>query len=164
MGKIMSAIDITYLVGRRARPPGGGRAIDLADQSLRARLAGRRVLLVEDEFLIADEISLAFARLGVGIVGPARTLEQALQLLANSGHLDGAVLDVNMRGKMVFPLADALQQSNVPFIFATGYDPKVIPERYRDVPRCEKPLDMLKVVETLFPNKKTLPPSTSSAP
>jgi CheY-like chemotaxis protein len=163
MGKIMLPIDPTFLVGRRAPPPGGGRAIDLAGQALRARLAGHRVLVVEDEFLIADEISLAFARLGVGIVGPARTLEQALQLLASSGHLDGAVLDVNMRGKMVFPLADALQQSSVPFIFATGYDPKVIPERYRDVPTCEKPLDMLKVVEMLFPDK-ILPPPTSSTP
>jgi CheY-like chemotaxis protein len=164
MGKIMPAIDPTSLVGRRAPPPGGDRAIEVADQALRTRLAGRRVLVVEDEFLIADEISLAFARLGVGIVGPARTLEQGLQLLANSGHLDGAVLDVNMRGKMVFPLADALQQSSVPFIFATGYDQKVIPERYRDVPRCEKPLDMLKVVEMLFPSYRTLPPPTSSTP
>ncbi|MEN3381004.1 MAG: hypothetical protein V7608_1048 [Hyphomicrobiales bacterium] len=157
----MLAIDITTLIGRRAPPPGGRHTIDLTDQLLMAHLAGRRVLVVEDEFLIADEIALAFARLGVLTIGPARTIERGLQLLANSEHLDGAVLDVNMRGEMVFPLADALRERNVPFIFATGYDPKVIPDRYGDVPRCEKPLDMLKVVETLFPSYKT---PTSSAP
>lgn len=57
--------------------------------------------------------------------------------------------------------ADALQQRNVPFVFATGYDPEVIPERHRHVPLCEKPLDMLRVVETLVPN---CTPSTSSTP
>jgi len=78
------------------------------------------------------------ARLGIGSIGPAGTLVRAFQLLADSERIDRAVLDVNLQGEMVFTLADALHQRNVPFIFATGYDPKVIPERYRDVTQFEK--------------------------
>jgi hypothetical protein len=138
--------------GRRAAPSSaGGRAIGLGDQLLGAKLlAGRRVLVVEDEFLIADEMAVAFARLGIQTVGPARMLEHALKLLKDSGHLDGAVLDVNKRGTMVYSLVDALFARGVPFIFATGYDSEVILKRYRHIPRCEDPLNYMNVIRALF--------------
>jgi CheY-like chemotaxis protein len=113
-------------------------------------LAGRRVLLVEDEFLIADDIALAFARLGVTVVGPVPTLARALSAIENSEHLDGAVLDINLRGEMAYPVADLLAQRGVPFVFATGYDQSVIPKRYRHVPWYEKPLIAEKVVQALL--------------
>jgi CheY-like chemotaxis protein len=112
--------------------------------------AGRNVLVVEDEFLIADEIALAFARFGVKVVGPVPTLERALSVIAGTEHLDGAVLDINLRGEMVYPAADALVARGVPFVFATGYDQSVIPKRYQHVPWCEKPLIAEKVVQALF--------------
>jgi hypothetical protein len=71
----------------------------------------------------------------------------------SSPHLDGAVLDINMRGEMIFPVADALKERGVRFIFTTGYDSEAIPERYRAMARCEKPLDMVEIVEALFPSR-----------
>src|SRR3954462_1723123 len=109
------------------------------------------VLVVEDEFLIADEISFAFARLGIKTVGPAKTVRRARDLIEGDGHLDGAVLDINLRGELVFPLVDLLRERGVPVIFATGYDQASIPKEYRNIPRHEKPLNYEKIVQTLFP-------------
>jgi len=120
------------------------------DQTGEREVAGRRVLVVEDEFLISDDISVTFARLGVSTIGPAHTLEGAMLLLESSAKVDGAVLDINLQGQMVFPLADALRKRCVPFVFATGYSQSVIPERFQAVPRCEKPVDPAKVLHALF--------------
>jgi hypothetical protein len=60
------------------------------------------------------------------------------------------VFDINLRDELVFPLVVALKRRGLPFIFATGYDQGSIPQQYRDVPRCEKPLDTQKIVEALF--------------
>lgn len=109
------------------------------------------VLVVEDEFLIADDIAFAFARLGIKTVGPAKTVRRARELIEGNQHLDGAVLDINLRGELVFPLADLLRERGVPVIFATGYDQQSIPQEYRNIPRYEKPLNYQKIVEALFP-------------
>lgn len=102
-------------------------------------LSGRRVLVVEDEYFVADDIARELQAHGADIVGPVPTLEGAFGLLDREKHLDGAVLDMNLRGEMAFPVADALIARGVPFVFSTGYDKSVVPERYRDVPRWEKP-------------------------
>jgi len=86
------------------------------------RIAGRRVLVVEDEYLLANRIAGEFTKLGVETIGPANTVERALDLVKHGGHLDGAVLDIKVRGDMVFPVAEALRARGVPFVFATGYD------------------------------------------
>jgi CheY-like chemotaxis protein len=112
--------------------------------------AGRRILVTEDEFLFADDIHLSLARLGVRTIGPAATVERALHLIERSDRVDGAILDINLRGKMVFPVADALKERGIPFLFATGYDESVIPPRYRDVPLWKKPLDPDEVVQALL--------------
>lgn len=103
-------------------------------------LAHRRVLVVEDEYFIADDMARALQSLGAEVVGPAPTLDKALALLA-AERVDAAVLDINLRGETVFPVADALRERGVRFVFATGYDPSVVPPEYRDVPRWEKPFD-----------------------
>jgi DNA-binding LytR/AlgR family response regulator len=109
------------------------------------------VLVVEDEFLIADDIAFAFARLGIKTVGPAKTVQRARDLIEGNPHLDGAVLDINLRGELVFVLVDLLRERGVPVIFATGYDQASIPREYRDIPRYEKPLNYQKIVKALFP-------------
>jgi DNA-binding LytR/AlgR family response regulator len=111
-------------------------------------LAGKRVLVVEDEFLLADELVRELQAAGAVIVGPAPTVGVGLGL-AESGHPDLAVLDINLRGQMVYPLADALAEADVPFIFATGYDAVAIPLAYAHVPRCEKPVSQGKIVGAL---------------
>ncbi|HWX50453.1 MAG TPA: HWE histidine kinase domain-containing protein [Roseomonas sp.] len=81
----------------------------------------RRVLLAEDEPLVAMELETQLQALGFTVVGPASTLQEALQLVGDDVALDAAVLDVNLRGQAVFPVADLLVRRGVPVVFATGY-------------------------------------------
>lgn len=105
-------------------------------------LAGRRVLIVEDEYLIAIDLALGLSDLGADIVGPAGSVAEALELVDSVGaELDGAVLDVNLRDEKVYPVADALAALGVRFVFASGYDAELMPPAYTDVPRCPKPID-----------------------
>lgn len=83
-------------------------------------LKGKRILVVEDEALIAVMVEDMLTELGSVVVGPAATIEQAL-VLARSEAIDGAVLDVNVRGERIDPVAEALAKRHVPMLFATGY-------------------------------------------
>lgn len=113
-------------------------------------LKGKRILLVEDEYFIAQDMARAMAEAGAVVVGPAATVAEALRLIAASGALDAAVLDINLQGEMVFPVADALTTRGVPFVFATGYDRESIPERFSRRIRCEKPVRPDRVARALF--------------
>lgn len=112
--------------------------------------AGRQVLLVEDDYFIADDLRLQFEESGAEVLGPVASVEKALALIAASPQMDGAVLDVNLRYLMVYPVADALRERGVPFVFATGYQKATIPARYADVPHCEKPVGATQVARALF--------------
>jgi CheY-like chemotaxis protein len=118
---------------------------------------GRCVLVVEDEYLLAKRIADEFAKLGVETIGPANTVERALDLVEHSGHLDGAVLDVKVRDDLVFPVADALRARGVPFVFVTGYEQQAIPDRYIDVAYYRKPLDPAQVLRALFSKAGQIP-------
>jgi CheY-like chemotaxis protein len=89
-----------------------------------------RVLVVEDETMISMLIEDMVCDLGAEIVGPAAKLEQAMTL-ALEADFDLAVLDVNLDGSAVYPIADVLLCRGIPFIFVTGYDSGVVPERYQ---------------------------------
>lgn len=104
-------------------------------------LAQRRVLVVEDEYFVADDMAQALRKLGAEVVGPVPDKDKALALLASDRHIDAAVLDVNLRGQSVFPVADVLIQQGIPFVFATGYDRSSVPACYDAVPRWEKPFN-----------------------
>ena len=112
--------------------------------------AGRRVLWVEDEYFIADDMARAFEAEGVEVVGPVGDLKTAMQLIEDDGPIDGAVLDINLHGEMAFSLADALVARGVNFVFATGYGSDIIPERFAQITRCEKPVEPSKVARSLF--------------
>jgi CheY-like chemotaxis protein len=102
----------------------------------------RNLLIVEDEYLVAADLASSFERLGIQVIGPASTVDEALELVHQYGRrLEGAILDINLHDKRVYPVADALAEMNVPFIFTTGYDATTIPEPYNRVARCEKPVD-----------------------
>jgi CheY-like chemotaxis protein len=92
----------------------------MSDATSTAALAKRRVLLVEDDYFIVSDLARSFEAEGAEVVGPAATVADGLALLAEAPNLDGAVLDINLQGEMVFPLADALTARGVPFVFATG--------------------------------------------
>jgi CheY-like chemotaxis protein len=104
-------------------------------------LQGRRVLVVEDEYFIADDVATELVSVGAHVVGPVPDLPGAIEVIASGEPIDVAVLDINLQGETVYPLADALRERQVPFVFATGYGHALIPEGYRDVPRWEKPHD-----------------------
>ena len=114
------------------------------------RLKGCCLLVVEDEYLIAADLTASLESLGVEVIGPAASVEEALSLLdKNSDRLDGAVLDINLRNERVYPVADVLMARGVPFVFTTGYDAVAVPTAYACAPRCEKPVDKTQLVRWL---------------
>jgi CheY-like chemotaxis protein len=103
-----------------------------------AKLAGLRVLVVEDEMMVSMLIEDMLTDLGCHVVGPASRLDEAMELAATS-ELDCAVLDVNLGGQPIFPLADALRERGRPFAFATGYGDAGLREVDRGTPVLQKP-------------------------
>jgi CheY-like chemotaxis protein len=100
--------------------------------------SGRRVLIVEDETMIALIIEHVVAELGCEVVGPASELTAAARL-AREETIDVAILDVTIRGGQVFPVADILRERRIPFILASGYGERTLPDRYKDAPWLQKP-------------------------
>jgi CheY-like chemotaxis protein len=85
------------------------------------RLLGKRVLVVEDEALLALDLQYAFEDAGAEVLGPALSLMQALETVAHAAAIDLAVLDVDLAGEDVYPIAEILLQRGVPFVFHTGH-------------------------------------------
>jgi two-component SAPR family response regulator len=102
-------------------------------------LDGRRVLVVEDQYLVAEEMRRMVAGLGGQVVGPLARAKPALDMLA-AQEVDLALLDINLGPEDAYPLARELIRREVPFFFATGCEPWVVPDDLRDVPRLDKPL------------------------
>jgi CheY-like chemotaxis protein len=109
---------------------------------------GVRLLIVEDEYFLAQDLADRFERLGAEVLGPAGTVREALSL-ARSAQIDGAVLDVNLKGERVYPVADLLLQKQIPFVFASGYGGELEPDAYSHVPRCIKPVNFAMLVQAL---------------
>jgi CheY-like chemotaxis protein len=109
---------------------------------------GLRVLIVEDEYFLAQDLADRFQNLGAEVLGPAGTVAEALTLASREG-IDGAVLDVNLRGERVYPVADMLRQKQVPFVFASGYGGELEPDAYSSIPRCIKPVDFAVLAQAL---------------
>ena len=106
-----------------------------------AVLLGRRLLIVEDDYMIAIDLARELEDRGAEIAGLAGSVEDAkIVIEAEGSRIDGAVLDVNLGAERVYPVADALTARGVPFVFATGYDAWVIPEAYHAIPLCQKPI------------------------
>jgi CheY-like chemotaxis protein len=105
-----------------------------------AALAGLRVLVVEDEALVSMLLEDMLADHGCEVAATASRVNQALDLVADpSLAFDAAILDVNLGGDPIFPVAEALAQRGAPFVFATGYGAGGLPESWRDRPTLQKP-------------------------
>ena len=114
-------------------------------------LDGLRVLVVEDEMMVSMLIEDMLGDLGCTVIGPASRLDEAISL-ANSAELDCAVLDVNLGGQPIFPLADILRAKGAPFAFATGYGDAGLRDVDRGSPVLQKPFreaDLRRVLESL---------------
>ena len=105
------------------------------------RPPGCSVFLVEDEVMIRMMVADMLEELGYRIAAEAGEISEALKL-AQSTDFDFAILDVNVNGKVISPVADLLRARNRPFIFATGYGSSGLPEEYRDRPALQKPFQL----------------------
>jgi HAMP domain-containing protein/two-component sensor histidine kinase len=103
-------------------------------------MGGNRILVVEDEPLVAMNLSTSLAELGFHVVGPYSTLAKAAAAAAET-EVDAALLDVNLSGKVVYPVAEILASKNVPFAFITGYGTAALPDKYANAPVLQKPID-----------------------
>lgn len=111
-------------------------------------LQGRSILVVEDEYLIAEDIRAELERAGATVVGPAPSVRKALRLI-ESEPVDAAVLDVNLGREMSFPIAEALKARAVPFLFSTGYNSTDVPDEWRGAMIVMKPLRIASVEQLL---------------
>lgn len=106
----------------------------------RARRRGKapRILIVEDEMLVAMLMEDMLTDLGHEVAGVAPSFEEAMKA-AQNGTVDAAILDVHLNGETVFPVADVLARRRIPFAFATGFGERGLPAAYRDRPTLQKP-------------------------
>lgn len=126
--------------GNSSRPDRGRRAAH--------ELSGMRVFVVEDEFLLAMQIEQELLSRGCSMIGPFGKLSEAIDA-APRHQFDLALLDVNLSGEMVYPLADELMRQRIPFVLVSGYGASNIPERFRAAPRVPKPYDPKALFEAI---------------
>jgi CheY-like chemotaxis protein len=119
-------------------------------------VVGLRLLVVEDEMLIAMTIEDVLTDLGCVVVGPASSVAKALDLLS-SQEIDGAILDLNLKGEQAIPVAEALQKRGTPFFFLTGYGSTGTGQVKFDAPTLPKPFDpaaLQQIIEETIAAKK----------
>lgn len=115
-----------------------------------------KILVVEDNYLVAELICDMLGDCDCEVLGPAPDIETAEEIVRGE-QMNGALLDVNLAGKTSFSIAAALQERNVPFVFVTGYDqPAVFPDGLKSVPRISKPFQratLQTIVDARFRNQ-----------
>ncbi|MDB5661656.1 MAG: domain S-box protein [Cypionkella sp.] len=125
------------------------QAIQAKPAAGRFSLVGRRVLIVEDEFLVAMDIEGTLMDAGCTVVGPAYSVAQALVVLSAEETVDIAIIDANLQGQSVTPILRELAKQNVPFVFATGYGREALPAEWQTSPLIAKPFTPSQLIETL---------------
>jgi DNA-binding NtrC family response regulator len=119
-----------------------------------ATLQGRRILVIEDDYLVGIVLADLLEEAGAEVVGPIGEVDEAVTFIKdNGGAFDSAVLDVNLNGRKSYPIADALVSQSISFVFTTGYGAEAIDEAYRRYPRCEKPISQDKLIAALTEKK-----------
>ena len=113
-------------------------------------MSARRIIIIEDEHMLAKALSRALHDTGAEVVGMAASVEQALALVEATPDVDGALVDINLRGVRAYSVADALAGRGVPFVFTTGYSTPMIPDRYRHVTVLQKPFGPNEIIAALF--------------
>src|SRR5262249_14409428 len=103
-------------------------------------VSGNKIMVVEDEALVAMALRDSLDELGFSVIGPFSRISEAMIALRNN-HVDAAVLDVNLGGELIYPLADVLAADHVPFVFITGYGADEIERRYASIPILQKPIE-----------------------
>ncbi|WP_311043480.1 response regulator [Rhizobium lentis] len=155
-----SILEVLALISPEREPPaprkvsGAGllsfqTGMQVNQESHISLFAGKRVLVVEDEYFLADEVRRKLSQLQALVVGPASSVEAALALIEQE-EIDAAILDVHLGDEFVFPVAEKLDELDIPFVFATSYDPAFIPKEFSGFTLCEKPTELEKIAKALF--------------
>jgi DNA-binding NtrC family response regulator len=113
----------------------------------------RSILVIEDEPLLAMDLEKLLGEVGYRVVGPATNISRALHFVRRE-RIDLTVLDLNLRGEMVFPLLDVLAEHGIPFVVVTGHSREMLPGPHRTRPFLQKPYEpaaLLRVVHRLLP-------------
>lgn len=113
------------------------------------QLKNKRILVVEDEFLLADDLAKTIARRGATLIGPVASVPAGLSVAGDTKVIDAAILDINLRNVLSYPIAEILQDRGVPFLFTTGYDHELVPEKFHHIRKVHKPYDQQEVVDRL---------------
>lgn len=113
-------------------------------------LSGCRILLVEDDFLIGENIAAIVHAAGGETVGPFATMIEALGCLSDLAAIDGAVLDVGLEGEFSYPLAEALRTTHIPFLFLTGRSRQELPSDFASAAHLQKPFNASSLVQALL--------------
>ncbi|RPD85412.1 response regulator [Luteimonas sp. 100069] len=121
--------------------PGGIDEEPTSMTLLSAPLLNRHILLVEDDYLIADALAEALRAIGAQVLGPVGNVEDALRSVSRLDGLEAVLLDVNLGGQCTFAVADAVQARRIPLVFVTAYARDLLPPRFSRVPHCLKPID-----------------------
>ena len=116
--------------------------------TVKAGVAGKRILVIEDSPVVAPFTADLLAELGFEVVGPAANMAVARELI-ESEAFDAALIDVHIRGERVFPLCEVLQARRVPFVLTSGYADWTMPDKCEDRPRLNKPYTIEQVEEAL---------------
>jgi CheY-like chemotaxis protein len=122
--------------------------MNLSAQPLGSQPSGCRIFVVEDEFLIRMLLEDMLTDLGHAVAAAAGSVGEAAEL-AKTSEFDLAILDVNLDGRDVYPVAEILAERNLPFVFVTGYGGRGLPEAYRDRPTLQKPFQLEDLRRTL---------------
>lgn len=112
-------------------------------------LTDRRILVVEDQFILAQHLCDSLTEAGVTVVGPEPSVEAALARIEVEERIDAAILDVNLGNETVFAVANVLSDQNVPILFASGYGSEAFTSRFSSAINCSKPLNMRSVLKAL---------------
>jgi PAS domain S-box-containing protein len=119
---------------------------DTATRRLPQIVAGNTIMLVEDEPVVAMMMAETLMDLGFRVAGPYAGLSEALAA-AVEAQVDGAILDMNLNGSLVYPVAEVLKAKGIPFVFITGYGTESVDRRYQQVPLLQKPIDRNALVD-----------------
>ncbi|WP_245420589.1 MULTISPECIES: response regulator [unclassified Mesorhizobium] len=109
---------------------------------------------MEDEWLLASDLAQFFTDMGAVILGPVATVEQAAR---HTEAAEAAILDIDLQGRRVFPIADELMRRNVPFVFFSGYEDIAVPEHLRFASSLSKSSSGVTVADALFPPDQSRP-------
>ena len=119
-------------------------------------MPGKRIMIVEDEALVAMLLSESVAELGFSVVGPFSKAAAAIAGMKDT-PIDVAILDINLAGETVYPVASLLREQGIPYIFVTGYGSESIDPEFVDIPVLQKPIERERLRQILTPRKHQEP-------